>query len=163
MVPSVFALLLRCPRLRLLDIVLIAPDRSSSSRRRCFCDELLPWTDHREISLGSLEVVRVSGFTEADEDVDLVRLLFASSDAIRSMILSSRDKEKFRGTVSLKRMMTEDDDATGTLQQKLMNNPSADRGRWHFGDSVYTWTGNAAASRLQLAPVPSDAVPSMPV
>ena len=26
MVPSVFALLLRCPRLRLLDIVLIAPD-----------------------------------------------------------------------------------------------------------------------------------------
>ena len=66
--------------------------------------------------MGSLEDVIVSGFTEADEDVDLVRLLFASSDAIRSMILSSRDKEKFRGTVSLKRMMTEDDDATGTLQ-----------------------------------------------
>ena len=98
--------------------------------------------------MGSLEVVRVSGFTESDEDVDLVRLLFASSDAIRSMILSSRDKEKFRGTVSLKR---------------IMSNPSADRGRWHFGDTVYTWTRNAEASRLQLAPVPSDAVPSMPV
>ena len=63
-------------------------------------------------------MVRVSGFTEADEDVDLVRLLFASSDAIRSMILSSSHKEK--------------------VEQKLMSIPSADRERWHLGDSVHT-------------------------
>ncbi|RLN30056.1 hypothetical protein C2845_PM05G17720 [Panicum miliaceum] len=76
LVPSVFALLLRCPRLRSLDIRIIAgPDRSSRSRLSCFCDELLPWTDHREISLRSLEDVRISRFTEADEDVDLFSLI----------------------------------------------------------------------------------------
>ncbi|RLN30609.1 hypothetical protein C2845_PM05G17750 [Panicum miliaceum] len=84
LVPSVFALLLRCPRLRSLDILIIAgPDR-----------------------------VRMSGFTEADEDVDLVRLLFASSDSIRSMTLSLNPKEKVPGIVSLKQMMTDDDDGT---------------------------------------------------
>lgn len=99
--------------------------------------------------MGSLEEVRISGFTEADDDVDLVRLLFASSDSIRSMNLSLSAKEKVPGTVSLKRMMTEDDDHAGTMtvQQKLMSISSADdRGRWHFGDSVYTWTCNAAES-----------------
>ena len=92
--------------------------------------------------MGSLEVVRVSGFTEADEDFDLVSLLFASSGSMRSMSLSLSAKEKIPGSVSLKRMMTEDDDdGTGTVKQKLMSIPSADRGRWHFGDdSVYTWS-----------------------
>ena len=122
--------------------------QSSSRRRGCFCDELLPWTDNREISLGSLEDVIVSGFTEADEDVDLVSLLFASSGSIRSMSLSSSAKGKASdGAVSLKRMMTtEDDDGMGTVRRKLMSIPSAGRGRWHFGNSVYTWTCSAAES-----------------
>ena len=51
-------------------------------------------------------------------------MLLASSDAIRSMILSSSHKEK--------------------VEQKLMSIPSADRERWHLGDSVHTWTCNAA-------------------
>ena len=65
--------------------------------------------------MGSLEDVIVSGFTEADEEVDLVSLLFASSGSIRSMSLSSSAKGKASdGAVSLKRMMTtEDDDGMG--------------------------------------------------
>lgn len=45
---------------------------------------------------------------------------------------------KISGMVSLKRMMAEDDNGTETIDQKLMNIPIVDRGRWHFGDTKYT-------------------------
>jgi len=89
--------------------------------------------------LESLEDVKLIGFGGADEDMDLVRLLFASSkNSIKSMTLV--EVTKTSGTVSLKRMMAEDDNGTETIDQKLMNIHTVDRGRWHFGDTIYTWT-----------------------
>ena len=106
---------------------------------RFFCDEHYARTDHQAISLESLQDVKLIGFGGADEDMDLVRLLFASSkNSIKSMTLEEITKTS--GTVSLKRMMAEDDNGTETIDQKLMNIHTVDRGRWHFGDTIYTWT-----------------------
>jgi hypothetical protein len=43
---------------------------------------------------------------------------------------------------SLRRMMEEDnEDGKETTERKLMNIPSTNnRGCWHFGETVYTWT-----------------------
>ncbi|XP_021308928.1 uncharacterized protein LOC8085284 [Sorghum bicolor] len=143
LVSSIFALLLKCPRLRSLSIRIVDEDAATSwmpMPRKCFfCDDQYAWTDHRAISLESLEDVRLIGFGGADEDMDLVRLLFSSSkNSIKSMTLEEITKTS--GTVSLKRMTAEDDDGTETIDQKLMNIPAVDRGRWHFGDAIYTWT-----------------------
>jgi hypothetical protein len=90
--------------------------------------------------LESLEDVKIIGFGGVDEDMDLVRLLFASAkNSIKSMTLDKITKTP--GTVSLNRIMAEDDNATDTtIEQKLMDIPTVDRGRWHFGDTMYTWT-----------------------
>ena len=76
-----------------------------------FCDEhQYSWTDHRSISLESLEDVEITGFRGADEDMDLVRLLFASStNSIESMTLDNITKTCGTGTVSLKRMTADQD------------------------------------------------------
>lgn len=62
--------------------------------RMCyFCNDQYAWTDHRAISLESLEDVKIIGFREADEDTDLVRLLLASSkNSIKSMSLDNITK-----------------------------------------------------------------------
>ena len=62
----------------------------------------------------SLEDVEITGFRRADEDMDLVRLLFASStNSIKSMTLDNITKTCGPGTVSLK-WMTADQDGNGT-------------------------------------------------
>ncbi|KAL6649506.1 hypothetical protein ACP70R_013730 [Stipagrostis hirtigluma subsp. patula] len=139
LVATTSSLLPRFPLLRSLDIRIIEY-HGYWHRKFCFCDDLQTWRGHQKISLGSIEQVKISGFTEADEDIDLVNMLFEGSTSIRSMTLNATTK--IPGAVSLKQMMAEeeDGDATQTIYQKLMNIPSTDRGRWHFGKDVYAWT-----------------------
>lgn len=105
---------------------------------RCFCDEVDTWKFHRKFSLGSLEEVTIRGFLGADEDMELLALLFEGSNSIRSVTL--RAVPLFSAHVSLERMMAEDDEKdTESIAQKLTNIPYTDRGCWHFGEDA-TWT-----------------------
>jgi hypothetical protein len=51
------------------------------------------WNYHRKIALEVLEEVKISGYTGTNEEMDLVRLLFESSNSINRATLKSRCKE----------------------------------------------------------------------
>ncbi|OEL27264.1 hypothetical protein BAE44_0011717 [Dichanthelium oligosanthes] len=51
---------------------------------KCFCDDLNISRSHEE-NLEYLGEVKISGFTGAEEDMDLVTMLFESSNSIKSM------------------------------------------------------------------------------
>uniref|UniRef100_A0A0A9BE04 Uncharacterized protein n=1 Tax=Arundo donax TaxID=35708 RepID=A0A0A9BE04_ARUDO len=68
--------------------------------------------------------------------MDLVSLLFDSSNSVKSVILSAA-VEMLDG-VSLKQEMAEEDgNYLESIDHKLMNIPQTGRGRWHFG-GMYT-------------------------
>nr|TKW16451.1 hypothetical protein SEVIR_5G300500v2 [Setaria viridis] len=119
LVASMASLLMRFPRLRSLCIDLIGTKR-----------------------------VKISGFTGASEELDLVSLLFKSSrSVIKSMSLSAASKMRY--AMYFKQMMEDEDDdedADGDdslepIHVKLMDMSStkSNRGHWHFGKSVCTW------------------------
>jgi hypothetical protein len=109
---------------------------------RCFCDEVDTWKFHRKFSLGYLEEVTIRGFLGADEDMELLTLLFEGSNSIRNLTLHAITS--FPGHVSLERMMAEEDEKdTESIVQKLMKIPHTDRECWHFGKDA-TWTSYAA-------------------
>ncbi|TVU06705.1 hypothetical protein EJB05_49930, partial [Eragrostis curvula] len=147
LVESMSSLLLWFPHLRSLCIRFHPWNKWDSWRWDCLCSRLDTWKGPQEISLASLETVEISGFTGADEDVDLVSLLYASSNSIKSMTVSwerteskqtSNAKTNIHAAVSLKQMMAEgDNNSTETIHQKLMNIPSTSRGHWLFGEHVY--------------------------
>ncbi|CAL4929858.1 unnamed protein product [Urochloa decumbens] len=122
---------------------------------------------HNENFLKYLGEVKISGFTGAEEEMDLVTLLFKSSNSIKSMTLSNikarkRFKQEHRsGTKSFFSLFDDyDDDAEeeedevvveaeekkdddeeeqAIIKQELMKIPSTDRGRWYFEEDEYTW------------------------
>ncbi|OEL14694.1 hypothetical protein BAE44_0024286 [Dichanthelium oligosanthes] len=97
---------------------------------RCFCNEVDTWKFHRKLYLGSLE-----------EDMDLLTRLFESSNSIRSVALHAIPL--FSGYVSLKRMMSEEDEKDmESIAQKLQKIPYTHRGYRHFGKDA-TWTSYA--------------------
>ncbi|RLN28643.1 hypothetical protein C2845_PM05G17710 [Panicum miliaceum] len=144
LVSSLSALLSRCPLLRSLSVRITKREGLcglSSSGAKCFCDEVATWKFHQKFFLGSLEEVTIHDFVGADEDMDLLTLLFESSSSIRKVTLHAT-AEPPGGYHSLRPMMGEDDEDYGqeATEIKLLNIPSADGGCWHFGEAVYTWT-----------------------
>lgn len=95
---------------------------------KCFCRKLVTCYDHGNISLGFLEEVQISGFTGADEEMDLVTLIFKISPSIKSMTLDATWETERNGHDSLE-----------PSHHKLMDVSSSDRGHWHFGKRVCTW------------------------
>ncbi|TVU06482.1 hypothetical protein EJB05_49701 [Eragrostis curvula] len=152
LVASMSSLLLRFPDLRSLCINLFPSGLSDvwgcSWRWDCLCSRLDTWLSPQVISLRSLETVKISGFIGADEEIDLVSLLFGSSNSIKSMtacwewekIKTSNATTDTPATISLKQMMAEgDNNGIETVAQKLTNIPGADRGLWQFRKDACTW------------------------
>ncbi|CAL4929855.1 unnamed protein product [Urochloa decumbens] len=138
MVSSISSLLSRCPHLRSLTIDITGTERSYAWMCFCYDDT---WKLHRKFSLRSLEEVTIRGFLGADEDMELLTLLFEGSNSIRSLTL--RAITRFPGHITLERMMAEDGEKdTESIVQKLMKIPCTDRGYWHFGKDA-TWTSHA--------------------
>ncbi|CAO1948078.1 unnamed protein product [Urochloa humidicola] len=143
LVASVSSLLLRFPGLRSLHIEITDTYRGSL---QCLCHQLVTSNDHGKLSLEFLEEVEISGFTGADEEMDLVTLMFNISTSVKSMTLHAALEKKQNsqdgyGDDSLEPIMhpklifLEN----GELCRKLMDISSSDRGHWHFGESVCTW------------------------
>lgn len=95
-----------------------------------------------KVRLETLEEVVITGFTGAAQEMQLVSLLFQSSDSIKRMTLSGGTKGMPK-TISLKRKRGKggggDDDANNTIGEQLMKIPGTDRGCWHFAKEVFTW------------------------
>ncbi|RCV45848.1 hypothetical protein SETIT_9G486400v2 [Setaria italica] len=103
---------------------------------KCFCDEVDTWRFHQKFFLGSLEEVTIHGFVGANEDMELLTLIFENSSSIRRLTINATTK--YPDYDILKR--TEDDeDDTKTAHRKLMNIPCTAGGCWHFAKAVYTW------------------------
>ncbi|KAL6645567.1 hypothetical protein ACP70R_017175 [Stipagrostis hirtigluma subsp. patula] len=146
LVASVSSLLSRCPLLRSLRLKFTKGyyqasclDPQDEWLRHYFRDESEASTSPKKFvldNLGEVEV-EISGVTGADEHMDLVSLLFESSNSIKSMTL--RTTTKMPCAVYLRQMMN----------QKLMKIPCTDRGRWQFGENVYAWTCYAAGDLVQ--------------
>ncbi|CAO2183061.1 unnamed protein product [Urochloa humidicola] len=139
---SMASLLIRFPRLRSLCIEL-AGAKQDVLRAKCFCDALGKWTDHGQISMKFLEEVKISGFTGASQELDLVSLLFKSSrSVIKSMSLSAASKMRYARSLLKQKMEVADEDGDDSLEPihlKLMDLSSTNRGHWHFEKSVCTW------------------------
>ncbi|OEL27267.1 hypothetical protein BAE44_0011715, partial [Dichanthelium oligosanthes] len=88
--------------------------------------------------------VKISGFTGAHEEIDLVRLLFESSKSIKSMTLNAT--KDMTCAVSLLKLMGEED-GIDTIDQELQKIPYTDRGHWQLEEDVYTWTRHGATQR----------------
>ncbi|CAL4938301.1 unnamed protein product [Urochloa decumbens] len=141
LVSSISSLLSRCALLRSLSVRITEATEGLRSGAKCFCDEVDAWKFHQKLFLGSLEEVTIRGFVGADEDMELLTLLFGSSSSIRRVTIHiTKEAPSF---VCLKRMMAEDDEDDTKTDTKLMNIPCTDGGCWHFGEEVYTWTCNA--------------------
>ncbi|CAO2170894.1 unnamed protein product [Urochloa humidicola] len=143
LVASVSSLLLRFPGLRSLHIEITNTYRGSL---QCFCHQLVSSNDHGNLSLEFLEKVEISGFTGADEEMDLVTLMFNISTSVKSMTLHAALEKKQNsqdgyGDDSLEPIMhpklifLEN----GEVCRKLMDITSSDREHWHFGECVCTW------------------------
>ncbi|PUZ52592.1 hypothetical protein GQ55_6G282800 [Panicum hallii var. hallii] len=124
LVASVSSLLMRCPRLRSL---------------RAEVDYTV------RVRLETLEEVDITGFTGAAEEMQLLSLLFQSSDSVKRVTLRG-GTERMPKTISLKLKRAEeggggggDDADTTTIGEQLMKIPSTDRGCWHFAKEVFTW------------------------
>ncbi|CAL4961698.1 unnamed protein product [Urochloa decumbens] len=142
LVASMASLLIRFPRLSSLCIEFTGPKRDLL-RAKCFCDALGKWTDHGQISMEFLEEVKISGFTGASEELDLVSLLFkiSSRSVIKSMTLSAASKTRYARYLKQK-MEDEDEDGDDSLEPihlKLMDMSSTNSGHWHFRKNVCTW------------------------
>ncbi|RCV26609.1 hypothetical protein SETIT_5G259600v2 [Setaria italica] len=130
LVASISSLLRRFPGMRSLRIEIIDTDRDIL---RCFCRHLGTSDDHGKISLELLEEVEISGFTGADEEMDLVTLIFKVSPSVKSMTLHATSETE---------QSSEDGCGNGSLEpmhRKLMDISSSDRGHWQFDKSVCTW------------------------
>ncbi|KAL6614790.1 hypothetical protein ACP70R_037060 [Stipagrostis hirtigluma subsp. patula] len=140
LVASISSLLMRCPCLESLCIEIVKTERDIWLCG-CICDGQYKWQNYGKIQLGSLEdQVKISGFTGADEEMDLVTLLFESSNSIKSMTLNAA-AERTGAFVSFKWMLEgEQDDDSQKIDQKLTRIRCTDGGRWHFGEKIYTWT-----------------------
>ncbi|CAO1945179.1 unnamed protein product [Urochloa humidicola] len=131
LVASMASLLIRFPCLRSLCIEFTGP-KQDVLRAKCFCDALGKWTDHGQITMEFLEEVKISGFTGANEELDLVNLIFKSSrSVIKSITLSLKQKMEDADEVG--------DDSLEPVHLKLMDTSSTNMGHWHFGKSVCTW------------------------
>ncbi|CAM0146488.1 unnamed protein product [Urochloa decumbens] len=140
-VSSISSLLSSCPLLRSLSVRITEATEGLRSGAKCFCDEVDAWKFRQKFFLGSLEEVTIRGFVGADEDMELLTLLFGSSSSIRRVTI--HDTKEAPSFVCLKRMMAEDDEDDTKTDTKLMNIPCTDGGCWHFGEEVYNWTCNA--------------------
>nr|CAB3496633.1 unnamed protein product [Digitaria exilis] len=157
LVPSITSLLLRFPRLTSLSI---SSNRQGTGCNCCYAEYSPSGNHHRKISLGSLEVVEISGFTWAKEEMDLVSLLFESSSSIKRMTILT-GAAKISGSHSLKPaapsswklMMGEvdpmvDEELKRTTCIKRIT-CSTSRGRWDIKEGVYTWTHYAAEAEAE--------------
>ncbi|KAL6644399.1 hypothetical protein ACP70R_016007 [Stipagrostis hirtigluma subsp. patula] len=95
------------------------------------------WKFDRKIALESLEDVVITRFTGAVEELNLVRLLFESSNSIKRMAL--RPPQIKLGAV-LKAKEDDDSDDTKMIYLELIKIPCADRGNWHVEEKMFTWT-----------------------
>ncbi|KAL6614788.1 hypothetical protein ACP70R_037058 [Stipagrostis hirtigluma subsp. patula] len=107
LVASISSLLLRFPCMRSWCIKFIDTVQGPLSPL-CSCDDLENWRYHCDIPLQSLEEVNISGFTGSEKEMDLVTLLFGSSNSMKNMSLCA-DAEEL-DVVSLKWIMAEEDD-----------------------------------------------------
>jgi hypothetical protein len=85
-----------------------------------------------------LEEVRLTSFTGTDEEMDLVRLLFGSSSSIKSMTISTPEKE-IADTCSGDFLLDSDDDYP-YYHRLLKIAPLNHLSRWHYKRFEYTWT-----------------------
>ncbi|KAL6645564.1 hypothetical protein ACP70R_017172 [Stipagrostis hirtigluma subsp. patula] len=158
LVASVSALLMRCPGLRSLCIK-IHSSFSGEELSKCSCADMDTWRSHKKNFLEYLWEVKISCFTGADVEMDLVRMLFESSNSIKSMTLSV--VAKIPNIVSSSKMgfsllddvvsssengdtestvQDEEDDGREMIIQELMSIPCTGQGRWCFAKDLYTWT-----------------------
>ncbi|KAL6660987.1 hypothetical protein ACP70R_000371 [Stipagrostis hirtigluma subsp. patula] len=135
---SISSLLMRFPCLRSLRIDNICwADRKSTVPGVLRYGNLDMWKVDWKIALESLEDVVITGFTGAVEELNLVRLLFESSNSIKRMAL--RPPRIKLGAV----MKAKEDDAsddTKMIYLELTKIPCADRGNWHVEEKMFTWT-----------------------
>uniref|UniRef100_A0A0E0KAN9 F-box domain-containing protein n=1 Tax=Oryza punctata TaxID=4537 RepID=A0A0E0KAN9_ORYPU len=130
LVTSVWSLLLMCPGLISLRIDLEGwGDRSSRDQDT---------RKDRNISLEFQEEVKLTSFTGRDGEMDLVSLLFGSSSSIKSMTISTPEKE-ISDTCSESFLLDSDDDYPH-YHRLLKIAPLTDHGRWHYKRFLYTWT-----------------------
>ncbi|KAL6644398.1 hypothetical protein ACP70R_016006 [Stipagrostis hirtigluma subsp. patula] len=139
-VKSISALLMRCPRLRSLQVNIIFGGINLVDK--CFCDDLDKWEFDGKIVLEFLEEVKITGFTGAVEEMHLLRLLFESSRSIKRMALLPLKNNK-------NRLVFKEGEDAETIRQELTKIPCADGGRWHFVKKTFVWMCNSEVSRMQ--------------
>ncbi|KAL6649507.1 hypothetical protein ACP70R_013731 [Stipagrostis hirtigluma subsp. patula] len=124
LVASMSALLLRCPHLRSLCIQIIESVRKNRSSRKCFCDDHHTCRGHQNIFLEYLKSVKITSFAGADEELDLVCLLFKGSNSINSMTLVA----EISRIDYLRRKIQEEEHGRETIDHLLMKIPYTDQG-----------------------------------
>lgn len=143
LVGSMSSLLVRCPHLRMLrlDMYFGLIEAAASS---CFCDGVADrWEICGKVALESLEEVKMTGFGGTQEELQLVKLLFASSsNSMKHMALehvSGHSMKHIKHASGPPHEVLDID----TIYQELMKIPCA--GRWCLRNRTFTWACDATS------------------
>ncbi|TVU40842.1 hypothetical protein EJB05_14322, partial [Eragrostis curvula] len=121
LVASMSALLVRCPNLTSLRVDMY--NCLHNATWGCFCESVVDkWEIHGKVALESLEELKMTGFGGTEEEMQLVRLLFQSSNnSIKSMELVHASAAKIK-------YATEQPDVKDveTIYHELVKLPCAD-------------------------------------
>ncbi|GJM91025.1 hypothetical protein PR202_ga07360 [Eleusine coracana subsp. coracana] len=135
------SLLSRFPCLRSLGVDIFEDHQGNDGPSGCLCD-IDELDDHPNVSLTSLQDVKIIGFTGTEQEMSLVKLLFESSSSLKIMtvsVMTAKGKNN--------------DDADGGLLERigreLSNIPCNDRGRWHREGKVHAADGGCPPSSAQ--------------
>ncbi|GJN15516.1 hypothetical protein PR202_gb02437 [Eleusine coracana subsp. coracana] len=135
LVASISSLLMKCPHLTSVNITgIYFPEERRGFK--CSCEALLTdrCTVHGKLALESLQEVKITGFRGTDEEMQLARLLFGSSNSIQRLNIELRAPTKVEAGVKIFQELT------------TMKTPCADQEEWSFAKKQkgrrFNWTCN---------------------